>query len=248
MHRTVTLRTSSSRYAATSDLAVVSFLHRLEPFLYSRKNIAGCLLGIGGLALLFLGVTSGVLGLGVVAGLYAIGYLVVPPERGLAVTLFNTEDTKDITSGLSRLLSSIQFRVADDVYNEVGSIAHSIVLTLPSNGTGIDPADPNVNLIRQTALSYLPQALDAYLAIPRIFAERRPVQDGKTAHDILLEQLNLMNTKMKEVANDIAQNDTERLLANARFVQERFASSALQLAPATATAAPDQGSDGSKIV
>jgi hypothetical protein len=225
----------------------VSSFRRIEPFLYSRKNIAGSLLGIGGLALLFLGVTSGVIGLAVVAGLYGIGYLVVPPERGLAVTLFGTQDTHDITDGLTRLLGSIRNRVADDVYNEVGSICRSIVETLPQNGTGIDPADPNVNLIRQTALNYLPQALDAYLAIPRMYAEGRPVQDGKTAHDILMDQLKLMDSKMKEMANAIAQNDTERLLANARFVQERFASSSLQLTPAK-VGISSEGSDGTKIV
>ena len=228
----------------------MSLLHRIEPFLYSRKNIAGCLLAVGGLALYFLGITGGLIGLGVIAGLYAIGYLVVPPERGVAVTLFNTQDTRDITEGLNKLLVSIRFRVADDVYNEVGSIAHAIVETLPSNGTGINPADPNVNLIRQTALSYLPQALDAYLAIPRLYAERRPVQDGKTAHDILMDQLNLMDTKMKEMANAIAQNDTDRLLANARFVQERFASSSLQLTSAKVGATTDEssGTSGTKIV
>ena len=225
----------------------MSFFRRIEPFLYSRKNIAGSLLGIGGLALLFLGVTSGVIGLAVVAGLYGIGYLVVPPERGLAVTLFGTQDTHDITDGLTRLLGGIRNRVADDVYMEVGSICHSIVETLPQNGTGIDPADPNVNLIRQTALNYLPQALDAYLAIPRMYAEGRPVQDGKTPHDILMDQLNLMDSKMKEMANALAQNDTERLLANARFVQERFASSSLQLTPAK-VAIGSEDSDGTKIV
>lgn len=225
----------------------MSFFKRIEPFLYSRKNIAGSLLGIGGLALIFLGVTSGVIGLAVVAGLYGIGYLVVPPERGLAVTLFGTQDTHDITDGLTRLLGSIRNRVADDVYNEVGSICRSIVETLPQNGTGIDPADPNVNLIRQTALNYLPQALDAYLAIPRMYAEGRKVQDSKTPHDILMDQLNLMDSKMKEMANAIAQNDTELLLANARFVQERFASSSLQLTPAK-VGISSEGSDGTKIV
>jgi len=228
----------------------VSFFHRIEPFLYSRKNIFGCLLGIGGLALLFAGITSGLIGLGVVAGMYAIGYLVAPPERGVAVTLFDTQDSHDITEGLNKLLVSIRFRVADDVYNEVGSIAHEIVQTLPQNGAGIDPADPNVNLIRQTALSYLPQALDAYLAIPRIYAERRPVQDGKTAHDVLMSQLDLMNSRMKEMADAITQNDTQRLLANARFVQDRFATSSIQLSPEKVAISADgsNGSSGSKIV
>ncbi len=196
--------------------------------------------------MLLFGITSGAIGLVVVAGLYAIGYLVTPPERGLRLSLFNTEDTRDIRSGLERLLSSIRFRVADDVFQKVGSIAHSIVVTLPADGGGVDRADPNVNLVRQTALSYLPEALNAYLAIPRLYAERRPVADGKTAHDVLMNQLNVMDAKMHEVADAIAKNDTDRLMANVRFLQDRFADSALQVSANKAGAA--DSSDQTRIV
>ncbi len=231
----------------------MSLWHRIEPFVYSRRNIVGSALALVGLGLLALGVTSGVIGLGVVAGLYAIGYLVTPPERGLRLTLFTTEDTRDIRAGLTQLLTSIRYRVADDVFQRCGSIAHSIVATLPADGAGVDPADPNVNLIRQTALSYLPQALDAYLAIPRIYAERKTLDNGKTAHDVLMEQLNVMDGKMHEVAEDIAKNDTDRLMANVRFLQERFADSQLQVAGAkqavTNTAGGDSPpSDGPRIL
>jgi len=212
----------------------VNLWHRIEPFVYSRRNIVGSALALVGLGLIALGITGGVIGLGVVAGLYAIGYLVTPPERGLALTLFNTEDTRDIRAGLDRLLRSIRYRVADDVFQKCGSIAHSIVMTLPANGAGIDPADPNVNLVRQTALSYLPQALDAYLAIPRIYAERKVLDSGKTAHDVLMDQLNVMDARMRNVADAIAKNDTDRLMSNVRFLQERFAESALQVAGAKA--------------
>ena len=43
-----------------------------------------------------------------------------------------------------------------------------------------------------------------------------------------MDQLNLMDTKMREAAEDLAANDTERLLTNARFLQERFATSTLE--------------------
>jgi hypothetical protein len=221
----------------------VSLWKRVEPFIYSRKNIVGSALGLVGLALLFFGVTGGIVGLGVVAGLYAIGYLVTPPERGLALTLFNTEDTRDIRAGLDKLLSSIRYRVADDIFQKCGSIAHSIVMTLPANGAGIDPADPNVNLIRQTALSYLPQALDAYLAIPRIYAERRQLDNGKTAHDVLMDQLNVMDAKLHDVADAVAKNDTDRLMSNVRFLQERFADSQLQVAGVKAAATDTTSGD-----
>ena len=211
----------------------MSFLRRIEPFLYSRRNIAGTLLALGGLGLFFLGITGGVLALGIVAALYAIGYLLVPPERGLSLTLDAAQDASEIRSGLDRLLNSIRGRVADDIYARVESIRDSILVTLPREGTatGVDAADPNVHLIRQTALAYLPQALDSYLAVPRIYAERRAVADGRTPHDVLLDQLHLMDVKMREVAEDVVAHDSERLLAHGRFLQERFASSSLQLAP-----------------
>jgi hypothetical protein len=214
----------------------VSFLRRLEPFLYSRKNIAGSLMALGGLGLFFAGVTGGLLGLGIIGGLYAIGYLVVPRERGVRLDLFGAnanenENAQEVRVGLDRLLRSIRGRVADDIYRRVESIRDSIIVTLPREGGGanIDESDPNVHLIRRTALAYLPQALDSYLAVPRFYAEMRPVADGRTPHDVLLEQLNLMDQKMQEVAEDVVTHDSERLLAHGRFLQERFADSSLGL-------------------
>jgi hypothetical protein len=215
----------------------VAWRRRLELFLSSRRNIAGCILGLAGIGLLAFGVTSGIVGIGVVAGLYAIGYLAARPETGLRLTLFDTDDSGEIRKGLERLLQTIRGRVADDVYQRVGGICYSIVQTLPNDGRASDPTDPNVNLIRQTALNYLPQALDAYLSIPRIYAERRPVVGGRTPHDILMDQLSLMDTKMDEAAEDVARNDTQRLLTNARFLQERFAASSLE--PATSAQVQD---------
>ena len=211
----------------------MSFLRRLEPFVYSRRNIAGSVLALIGLGLFVLGVTSGPIGIGLIPALYAVGYLVVQPERGVAQTLSAAQDPGQVRDALERLLISIHGRVADDIYARVASIRGSILATLPeSDEGGADATDPNVYLIRRTALSYLPQALDAYLAMPRIYAERRPVTDGRTPHDFLLDQLNLMDTKLREVADDIVSHDTEKLLANGRFLQERFATSTLKATPA----------------
>jgi hypothetical protein len=228
----------------------VALRRKLELFLSSRRNIAGCILGLAGIGLFAFGITSGIVGVGIVAGLYALGYLAAGPESGLRLTFFESDDSDQIRKGLERLLYTIRNRVADDVYQRVGGICYSIVQTLPTNGRANDPTDPNVNLIRQTALNYLPQALDAYLSIPRIYAERRPVAGGKTPHDILMDQLNLMDTKMREAAEDIARNDTERLLTNARFLQERFATSALEPSAVAVGAATTSGhaQDGPHIL
>ena len=78
-------------------------------------------------------------------------------------------------SGLDHLVRDLRGRIADDLYAKVGSIRDSILATLPKDG-GIDGLGRDVYLIRQTALDYLPAALNAYLALPRRYAERRPCQ------------------------------------------------------------------------
>ena len=223
---------------------------QIERFLLSRRNLVGGVLALFGVAMLGLGLTAGTIGIVSVAVLYAIGYLITPAERGVGLTLFDTSDTNEIRKGLEKLLDSIRFRVADDVFQAVGSIAHSIVMTFPQDGRGIDPTDPNINLVRQTALSYLPEALNAYLAIPRIYAERRAVDGTKTAHDILMDQLRVMDARMGDAAEAIAKNDTDRLLSQVRFLQERFATSGLQPVAANAGVANglQDGSDGPRVV
>ena len=78
-----TSRRSSSRSAATSERhgAAVSFARRFEAYLYSRRNIVGSALALGGLGLFFTGLLSGPIWAPVVAALYAIGVLLTPTER-----------------------------------------------------------------------------------------------------------------------------------------------------------------------
>jgi hypothetical protein len=215
---------------------------RLQTFLYSRKNIAGSLLALGGLALHFTGLIVGLEWLPITAGLYLIGALLVPGERALDLRLDATADASDIRGALDSLMKSIRGRVPDDIYASVSNIRDSIMVTLQNgNGGGHAAVDPNVYLIRQTALSYLPEALNAYLALPRLYANRS-LGGRKSAHDTLLDQLNLMNQKMTEVAEAIVAHDTDRLEAHGRFLAEKFGGSTLDIAsPAaqvTAAASP----------
>lgn len=211
---------------------------RIEAYLYSRRNIVASLLALGGLGLFFGGVLTGPLWVPVVAGLYAIGVLLVPGEPQLDLRLDAAADASQVRAGLDRLQSSIRGRVADDIYASVASIRASIEATLATTPAGLGPADHNVYLIRQTALDYLPAALSAYLALPRSYAERRIVAGGRTPHDELRDQLRLMASKLQEVADNIAQHDSDRLFANGRFLADKFATSSLSVdAPAVAVPA-----------
>jgi hypothetical protein len=201
----------------------------LEAYLYSRRNIVGSLLAIGGLALHFVGIVGGVVWLPITLGLYAIGALLVPADRGLEFRLGAAQDASEIRDGLQRLLRSLRGKVADDLYQKVVSIQDSILATLVVEGVPGDSADPNVYLIRQTALTYLPEAFSTYLRLPRLMAERRRIADGRTPHDVLLDQLDLMDRRLADVADDIARHDSDKLLANGRFLAEKFGTSSLRV-------------------
>lgn len=150
---------------------------------------------------------------------------------GIGLGLDGSEDARQVTEGLDRLLRSIRKHVPADIYSKVESIRGSILLTMTiqGRGSGSLAGDPTIFLIRQTALDYLPAALEQYLALPPEYAERPILADGRTPHAALAEQLDLMDRKMREVADDMVRHDTDRLVAHGRFLQERFGSSAFDL-------------------
>jgi hypothetical protein len=205
-------------------------LRRVEPFLYSRRNIVGTVLALGGLALYFTGLIGGLAWLPIVGGLYLIGVLLVPGEPGLDLRLDAAGDLGAVQSGLDRLLGNVRGKIADDLYARISSIRDAIVQILKAEDSAVGAGDPNVYLIKQTALDYLPAALQAYLAVPRLYAERRPVADGRTPHDVLLDQLTLMDSRMQDVLEDVLRHDSDKLLAQGRFIAEKFAQSGLEIA------------------
>ena len=202
-------------------------MERLRRFLVSRKSLAGFALAGLGLALTFLGVLTGPLWLTIVVGLYFVGAILMPGKRAVDPRLDAAADAKTIREGLDELVRRVQFKVAPDILAKVDSIRKAILVTLDDDDRGV--ADPTVYLIRQTALDYLPSALSAYLALPRIYAERRPTMRGRTPHDVLLEQLALMESKMHEAADAKLAHDSERLLENGRFIADRFGTSSLRI-------------------
>jgi len=83
------------------------------------------------------------------------------------------------------------------------------------------PFSQDLHIVRQTAADYLPRTVDAYLKLP---GSDDPVigATGKTALDELKAQLNLLDSKLDEIAEDLQRQDLDRMLANRRFLEERF--------------------------
>jgi hypothetical protein len=95
---------------------------------------------------------------------------------------------------------------------------------------------------RHIAISYLPDALKAYLSIPAQFASSRVLQDGKTAQDIFRDTLAELEGKVRQLADDLASQDAHAFLVHSRFLHDKFGKPALIDAPNIAS--PTEASNG----
>jgi hypothetical protein len=189
-------------------------------YLYGLPNIVGSLLGLLGLLLYFAGIIQQYWLL-IVVGLYLIGVLATPKSKAVHLSLENQLSQDEIRQGLDALLRKIQGRLPKEAYERVESIRGSILEILPRIEDW-NSADYQIYTIRQTALQYLPETLENYLNLPKAYASLHPVKEGKTAKILLVEQLTLLDETLKEITTDFYRNDTQRLLTNGRFLQEKF--------------------------
>lgn len=205
-------------------------------WLYSNKNIAGSVLAIGGPVLAVTGVLAPPLALGLIPVLYAIGALAAPGNKN--VDLVSDVNSEDVDDSLRTIRKAVRKGVDQSITLRVENICQLIEQVLP-RASQLGPGSEEMRVLISTATDYLPNTLQPYLALPRLYAERQPIKDGQTAADILCAQLDVMASRMGDVRDAVLKADSDKLLANGRFLEERFGQQGLQLPPASG-----QSSDG----
>lgn len=194
---------------------------RVLLYLYSAPHMLGSLLALIGLSFFFTGLIKSYWYL-IVPGLYFAGALIIPGSRShLHLKLRREANIGEIRKALDKLLDSIRDEVARIVYDRVYSIISSIqqVLTRLEQA---DESDHAAYTIREMALTYLPETLENYMKLPRVYARFHPVRDGKTSRELLLEQLAVLDAEMKQVAEEVNRDNVDALEAHGRFLQSRF--------------------------
>ena len=87
-------------------------------------------------------------------------------------------------------------------------------------------------VVQRTGSDYLPATLNAYLRLPP-GSHNQPVEPGgRTAWEELWGQLNLLEQKLDEIAGDLQRRNADHLVANGRFLEERFRRPSPDLDPA----------------
>ncbi len=194
-------------------------------FLYSNANIVGSLLGILGLLLFATGVIQE-FWFFIVIGLYVIGLFVTPRSPQFEFVLRNELSLDELRAALETLVDTSRKRLPEDSVKTLLSIKESIFSILPQI-SDINSANYNIHVIRQTVFDYLPTAVQNYLNLPPAFANLHPVKDGKTARQLLIEQLNLLDQEMKEIVIDMSRDDSQKLVVHGRFLQDKFSNADL---------------------
>lgn len=145
---------------------------------------------------------------------------------------------------IQRALVDVEQLVSTGVPAPVASRVYAITRTIREilpRLSSTDAASLDTYSVMATATDYLPQALGAYLRLPRDWADSRPLQNGKTALLLLIDQLDLLSVTVDKILDAMARADATALLANGAFLQQKFGAAsdggALGLG---VSAAPDQ--------
>ncbi len=196
---------------------------RLLLFLYGNGNIAGCALALLGPALLF----TGFIGPGwgwITAGLYLAGWAAGSAGGRAPDIERRIEDSLTVEQTLEHfdeLVERVKPQLTADMHGHLSSVRTSVAEVLPRL-VGARSHDADLFTVRETVLRYLPETLANYVALPPVFRSSHALEGGKTARQLLAEQLALLDDKLREIVANVAGADAQALLANGKFLEAKF--------------------------
>jgi hypothetical protein len=161
--------------------------------------------------------------LAVVGVSLGVAYLIalpVGPSRRLPKAAASL-DVPAIGRALDGAVRMTSGRLPSDIQVKVAEIRGEILELLPRTAA-FPVGSEDLYVIQRTATDYLPSTLQAYLALPEAYASTQVSQAGKTALQLLREQLQLLDDRLDEITEAVHQQDSDRLVANGRFLEERF--------------------------
>ena len=116
-----------------------------------------------------------------------------------------------------------------DKLAKIRGVASAIGDVLPAyRASGLSHEDRFV--VERTATDYLPSAVQSYLKLPEAYRSV-PLReaDGKTASQVLSEQLDLLHQRIRRVVDAAYRDDLEALLVHGRFLHSKFGPSSLSV-------------------
>ena len=76
-------------------------------------------------------------------------------------------------------------------------------------------------VVQQTPTAYLPETIKAFQDVPS-WSINTPAADGRTPLKMLHDQLDILEAKLDEIAENVKKQRVDRLLMNERFLEQNF--------------------------
>jgi len=198
----------------------VSLKTRVLLYLYSTRNLVGSALAICGLGLFFGAVISD-WWFPIVLGLYAVGWLAAPGDKGLELRIRNEATEADLKENIEELIRGSKARLPKEAIERLQRI-HDLVAELAPRLVSGDVSLEYAISLRNAVTRDLPETVNNYLRLPKAFATFHTIENGKTCKQLLIEQLDLLSDQLSKIAENVYRNDADALVVNGRFLQEKF--------------------------
>lgn len=197
---------------------------RVLLFLYSNANLAGLALALLGPVLLFAGfIYKG--WLLITLAFYGCGYAIAQFLQPQILLKGKISDSLSLVETQERLIEIVEQAKPHLDEKMLGYLTH-IVAMINDILPRIKTADLNDDAftVREIVLRYLPETLANYVGLSPLYRTIHPVAgaNGKTAKDVLTDQLALLEQKMGEIVINISNADAQSLVANGNFLKSKF--------------------------
>ena len=189
-------------------------MRTVATYLTSRRNLAGSGLALLAAALVMID-PVGPQGILLVMGFYLAGVVAV---RGTPKFHRLGFDPMQVQRCLSAEIAAVAGRVPPDIWIRIQRIELTIRAEILPRLDCLPLGAPELYLVERTASDFLPTAVETYLQLPGGYASSA----GATAHQVLVDELDLLEAQMRRVAEAVHRADMDRLLAHHRFLEDRF--------------------------
>ena len=196
--------------------AEVRIQDRALGYLTGRRNLTGCALALVG-AGLAIADPVGPAGLVLVIGFYLLGAGAARPNPALARYGF---EPRVVLKRLQTEIAAVSGRVPPDIIIRIQRIELILRSEILPRLDVLPPGSLDLYLVERTASEYLPTAVERYLRLPPGY--RGSGSASATPHDILGDELAVLEQGMRRVAEVVHRSDMDRLLAHHRFLTDRF--------------------------
>ena len=151
-----------------------------------------------------------------------LGRVLTPRATRFEVALQNRYTADEIRDRLAGLVAQARPLLPAEMMRTLEAVQASVHEVLPALAAAGPGFDEGLFTVRETVLRYLPETLSRYAALPPLYRTTHAVQNGKTPKQLLAEQLALLDAQMRQVVANVAAADTQALLANGRFLKDKF--------------------------